>query len=75
MTDTSHDEGPQARPITYTCKGCKWLHTEWWKDYLENDETDSGTAGTCAKVGKSLGAYWSERDTPPKWCPFQGENQ
>ncbi len=57
------------------CDGCKHLKTKWWKDYLDNDETDSGTSARCAAVpdeygGKSITAYWSKGSATPAWCPF-----
>lgn len=63
-------EGPQPLPAKLSCQGCDHLTTEWWKDYLENDETDSGTSGTCTKVDRNISAYWSANSAPPSWCPF-----
>lgn len=67
---------PLVRPETLHCEGCKHLRTKWWKDYLENDETDSGTSARCAAIpdehgGKSISAYWSRTDQAPTWCPFR----
>lgn len=78
MTTNEQREGP-ASVITISgpaCDGCKHLRTEWWKDYLENDETDSGTSARCVAVptehgGKSITAYWSKGRKAPAWCPFQ----
>jgi hypothetical protein len=65
--------GPK-QVITLTCKGCEALETEWWKDYLDNDETDCGTSAFCIAAGKTITAYWSERNAPPSWCPYRKEN-
>lgn len=67
--------GPQLLPARYTCKGCVHLTTKDWEDYLENDETDSGTSARCGAIpdeygGKSITAYWMATNAPPKWCPF-----
>lgn len=59
---------------TPTCKGCPALKTEWWKEYLDNDETDCGTSATCTAAGKAITAYWRERDAPPSWCPALNPN-
>jgi len=70
------DDGPQPviTPPKLTCTGCRHLKTEWWKDYLDNDETDSGTSARCEAVpdehgGKCITAYWSNNRPPPSWCP------
>lgn len=54
------------------CDGCKHLHTQWWKDYLENDETDSGTTAECraGDRGRVISCYWSPGSAAPSWCPF-----
>ncbi len=67
----SIEKGPRALPTEYTCSGCPCLKTEWWKDYLDNDETDSGTTATCTEVGKVITAYWNERYSIPAFCPFK----
>lgn len=67
-TDAVRD-GPQT--ITKkVCDGCPHLKTEWWKDYLDNDETDSGTMAVCTLAGKNINAYWGKEDPPPIWCPI-----
>ncbi len=67
-TDAVRD-GPQT--ITKkVCDGCPHLKTEWWKDYLDNDETDSGTMAICTLAGKNINAYWGKEDPPPIWCPI-----
>ncbi len=63
-------KGPQMLPPRYTCKGCSHLSTKDWRDYLENDETDSGTAAECEKAGRFISAYWSAGSAPPAWCPY-----
>lgn len=65
---------PLEKPITLHCVGCRHLATKWWKDHLEDDETDSGISARCGAIpdeygGKSISAYWSERDVTPDWCP------
>lgn len=62
-------EGPQPLPVRYTCEGCTHFTAKWWKDYLDNDETDSGTKARCEKVGKIIAMYWSTNQSPPAWCP------
>ncbi len=72
----AYERGPRALPIQYTCQGCPALVTEWWNDYLDNDETDSGTMAWCTAVGpqkKCIDAYWSERKSPPEWCPCKSQ--
>lgn len=67
---------PLVRPITLHCEGCKHLRTEWWRDYLDNDETDSGTSARCHAIphgGKTIGVYWSRRTETPSWCPFRDQ--
>lgn len=62
--------GPRPQPQKLTCKGCPALKTEWWKDYLDNDETDSGTSAKCGAADNAvITAYWHETDAPPSWCP------
>lgn len=52
-----------------TCNGCSALETHDWRDYTEG-ETDRGTSAKCSEAGgKSITAYWSEKDAPPSWCP------
>lgn len=59
-----------------TCEGCPALKTEYWKDYLENDETDSGTAATCtAPGGQHIATYWNESHPVPGWCPAKEERR
>lgn len=52
------------------CKGCPHLKTKWWRDDLDNDETDSGTSATCTLADKHITAYWRDNDSPPTWCPL-----
>jgi hypothetical protein len=52
------------------CDGCPHLKTEWWRDHLDNDETDSGTSATCTKEGRNITAYWREGNARPNWCPL-----
>lgn len=52
-----------------TCSGCPALETKWWKDYLENDETDCGTSATCTAASRSITAYWDAGYPVPSWCP------
>lgn len=52
------------------CDGCPHLKTEWWRDHLDNDETDSGTSATCTKEGRNITAYWHEGNKRPNWCPM-----
>lgn len=79
MTDsepavTQSEIGPRTPPGRPTCTGCPALVTKYWKDYLDNDETDSGTSARCSAVpdehgGKSITAYWAADSAPPSWCP------
>ena len=58
-----------------TCVGCPALKTERWKDYLDNDDTDSGTKAVCtASGGTVISMYWNE-DLPPEWCPAKAARQ
>lgn len=58
-----------------TCFGCPALKTEWWKDYLGNDETDSGTSANCtAADGRNIAAYWHINYPVPHWCPAMRPN-
>ncbi len=58
-----------------TCEGCPALKTEWWKDYLDNDETDSGTSADCtAAGGRNIAMYWNKRYPVPDWCPAMRPN-
>ena len=52
------------------CDGCQKLRTEYWRDELDNDETDSGTSATCEAAGRSITAYWYEHYETPGWCPY-----
>ena len=64
------NEGPQ--PVThYTCTGCRFLSTEYWKDYLDNDETDSGTEAKCKLTSMHITNYYSPRNAVPDWCPLR----
>jgi hypothetical protein len=56
------------------CDGCPKLKTERWKDYLDNDETDSGTSATCDAAGRIITAYWHAGDAAPSWCPHAPPN-
>ena len=62
-------EGPTEVKY-YTCVGCPALKTEYWKDYLENDETDSGTRADCTKADKFISVYYRPTDKTPDWCPI-----
>lgn len=62
-------EGPSIIIRKY-CTGCTNLKLEYWKDYLENDETDSGTDATCLKENIHMGMYYSSSDQTPSWCPY-----
>ena len=63
------DIGPRPLPTEWSCKGCPALKVEYWKEHLENDETDSGEKATCTASGQDITAYWHERYPVPKWCP------
>lgn len=64
-------ESPQTVTTTkMVCDGCPHLHTEHWRDHLDNDETDSGTRATCTKAGRNITPYWHEWDRSPSWCPM-----
>jgi hypothetical protein len=53
-----------------TCNGCPALKTDDWTEYLENDETDSGSRARCSSAGdKVIDSYWHESRPVPKWCP------
>lgn len=73
-SDSGLVEGPQPvkAPDRKTCTGCSHLKTEWWSEYLpEDDEKDSGTAASCAAAdNRSITAYWSDNMSPPSWCPI-----
>lgn len=60
-------------PVTISyqvCDGCGALKTEYWKDYLENDETESGTTAKCgAKNDKVISIYYENTNIVPGWCP------
>ena len=62
--------GPRTQ-ARKTCEGCPALRKKEWRDYLENDETDSGTDAECfAMHGRSISVYFSPHTTPvPAWCP------
>ena len=61
---------PVVQPAKAICKGCPHLKTKWWRDDLDNDETDSGTSATCTLADKHITAYWRDNDSPPTWCPL-----
>jgi hypothetical protein len=64
-----HTTGPRAITTTRnSCAGCPALELEEWKDYLENDGTDSGTSARCAIANKSITAYWNDRYAVPEFC-------
>ena len=67
--------GP-AKEVTekMVCDGCAGLRTEYWKDYLDNDETDSGTLAVCEAAKKTITAYWHKGDQSPSWCPYSRPN-
>ncbi len=63
----------QEGPLLITtkhCTGCVFLKEEYWKDYLENDETDSGTRSTCVKLQRTIAVYHHSQDLTPDWCPY-----
>ena len=64
------NEGPQPIPVRYTCEGCVHFSEEYWKDYIDNDETDSGHTAKCAKADRTITHYWSTNQAPPSWCPI-----
>ena len=66
------DEGPKPLPSPgVSCFGCAHLSTEAWRQYMhEDDEWDSGTSATCGKTAQHISSYWSQRNSPPGWCPF-----
>lgn len=49
------------------CDGCSMLKTEYWKDYLDNDETDSGTSARCLAANRTITAYWYKNSATPEW--------
>lgn len=63
--------GPRTRTAQYrTCAGCPSLRTQWWKEYLDDDETESGTsAECCAAKNRTITEYWNDTVPPPAWCP------
>jgi hypothetical protein len=59
-------------PVTVsfqTCDGCGALKTEYWKDYLDNDDVDSGTMAKCLAKNKVISSYWFNTMGVPHWCP------
>lgn len=72
-TDSRKDGGAAELPPTetrYVCHGCPHLKTEDWRDYLDNDETDSGTYATCLKADKHITSYYGQHQSAPNWCPL-----
>jgi len=57
------------------CDGCEKLRTERWTEYLENDETDSGTSARCALSSRNISAYWHTGDRAPDWCPTMAPDE
>ena len=53
------------------CNGCLHLSLEDWKDYLENDETDSGTYAVCLRLNKNISSYYKSGNLTPDWCPYE----
>lgn len=67
--------GPREVVIRkWVCNGCPALKTEWWKDYLENDETDSGTSAYCGEAKKYIDSYWNPGREAPTWCPAKNND-
>lgn len=72
----SLDFGPRIVTISYeTCEGCPKLKTEYWKEYYDNDDYDSGTKGYCTAIEpeKLIEHYWSQTVKTPAWCPAKQE--
>lgn len=57
------------------CDGCPHLCTERWLDYLDNDETDSGTLAKCmhSLPAKTIDTYWAAHHASPAWCPLSAD--
>ncbi|WP_439640588.1 hypothetical protein [Nevskia sp.] len=66
MSDTTI--GPR-KIVKLVCDGCPKLRTENWRDFDENDQTDSGTSADCMAADRRLTAYWSKGYPTPDWCP------
>lgn len=66
-------------PVTTpnSCDGCQHLCTERWMDYLDNDETDSGTIAKCmhSLPAKEISVYWHAHHAVPQWCPLAAAPQ
>lgn len=62
--------GPRLRTKA-VCDGCPMLKTEYWRDELDNDETDSGTRATCAAANRDIDVYWHAGQRSPDWCPHR----
>ena len=67
-------DGPE-QIVSYRCVGCKHLVTERWEEYLDNDETDSGTTARCNFKGMTIDTYWHSHHQTPSWCPLHPENK
>lgn len=66
--DTARN-GPGA-VTTYHCHGCNYLQTEDWSESVDG-ELESGTYAKCTKADKSMGAYYSQYQRIPGWCPLK----
>ena len=67
--------GPREQVTTkLVCDGCPALTTEYWRDYLDNDETDSGTSAACTAAKRNITAYWNKGNAVPSWCPHLPPN-
>lgn len=60
--------------VKLVCDGCPKLHTKYWREHLDNDEADSGTAATCEAVDRCISVYWHVGDATPNWCPHLPPN-
>lgn len=64
-------EGPTII-IKKICNGCNHLKEEYWKDYGENDYTESGTSMFCKLENRHITNYGNSQYIIPDWCPFAG---
>lgn len=69
---SERQRGPSIK-TTLHCKGCMALVTRDWSEYLENDDTDSGTTATCTADGANrvISSCYYSFDQIPEWCPWQ----
>jgi hypothetical protein len=70
MAEAQAQIGPNIQ-INFRCGGCTSLKTTYWKDHLDNDETDSGTSASCMSADNRDigGAYAGDNPRTPDWCP------